>query len=424
MRLKCLIIWIVAVILYTIISVYLFQSYSKTNKKYKILPPPQKLILLVSQPRSGSTYLSNIISKAFKSIFFYEPLYQIDRLLRVDSNFVSEERRGDYDMASTTYLQNIFKCQFHEKKEWMQILASPFHYHNKLKGGECAQNDVLKKRNNMKAVWREGYRLDRCMPYFNPKHLQDDCQKFNLMVKLLETRIPNVNVKRLESFIDKRTAYKIIYLIRDPRAAFWSLLKTGWLTTSAKSSTFRRYVQLRCNEMYKNILAVKKAKHYVIVRFEDIMAKPEHALTDIYEFVDDEVAQRIYAQLRLNYCYVPQFNNWYNKTLSRSKRSADNEELDANEKTGGVAASEEENKSMKENTEDGDVTDEDIDEKHKKNYECFSINKWRYAVSKDFVEFIEGKCSKVMVLMGYREVRDRHELIKNIKEPLVVEPML
>lgn len=279
MGLKRLCLFTLAVVLYTILMILYFQNKLRTPAagRYKVFP--RKLIVLVSQPRSGSTYLGNVISKTIKSIYFYEPLYKLDSMLKIDLDVAGEEQRRSYDVASGEYLRHVFHCNFNDRDSWQKIFKSPFKSLSTLSGNDCNDNNErLKYRPNttqnteevvIPGVSRNGgrsYTLNRCMPFLNANHLQKECQTMNLMVKLLELRLPHSDMLNLEQIIDNGIQYKIIYLVRDPRAAFYSLLKTEWVVKTIKDPKFQKYVTMRCQEMSQNIKQVHNTQHTVIVR--------------------------------------------------------------------------------------------------------------------------------------------------------------
>ena len=264
MRLRSLCLLVLCVVVYTIATVmFLHSRVKKQNMKKSYLPP--KLIVLVSQPRSGSTFLGNLISKAIQSVYFYEPLYKLDSTFKIDINLVGKKQRqqNEYDDMAGEYLRKVFACDFSDQASWHRIFESPFKV---LSSNECNDNH----HNSPSQQGGEGgggYRLNRCLPYFNSNQIQKNCQRMNLMVKLLELRVPYGELAQLQPLTDRRAKYQVLYLVRDPRAAFLSLLKTGWVAENATSPTFKRYVQTRCDEMVSNIIEAKKMQHTVMVRY-------------------------------------------------------------------------------------------------------------------------------------------------------------
>ena len=256
MRLQCLCLLFLCVAVYTIATILFLQSRVNHHKTKKNFLPP-KLIVLVSQPRSGSTFLGNLISKSIQSVYFYEPLYKLDSTFNIDINSASAKKRVKYDDMASEYLRKVFACDFSDQASWHRIFESPFKV---LSSNQCDD----KHRKSPAA--QDGYRLNRCLPYFNHNQIQKNCQRMNLMVKLLELRIPYSEVMQLHPLMDQKAKYQIIYLVRDPRAAFLSLLKTGWVAQNATSKIFREYVGTRCKEMENNIRVSMTTHNNFMVR--------------------------------------------------------------------------------------------------------------------------------------------------------------
>ena len=239
-------------------------SHLKNQKLKKNYLPP-KLIVLVSQPRSGSTFFGNLISRAIESVYFYEPLYRLDSSFNIDINTIEKTQRqrkkGGYDDMAGEYLRNVFACDFNDQASWHRIFESPFKV---LSSNKC--NGDHHNSPSQQQQGEGGYKLNRCLPYFNSNQIQKNCQRMNLMVKLLELRIPYGELTQLGALTDRRAKYQILYLVRDPRAAFLSLLKTGWVSNNLTSSVFKKYVESRCDEMANNMREAKKIKQVVMIR--------------------------------------------------------------------------------------------------------------------------------------------------------------
>jgi len=261
MKIRGLCLIVLCVAFYTVAMVMYFQNKLKSSKKpRKFLPP--KLIILVSQPRSGSTFLGNIISKSLQSVYFYEPLYRLDSTFKIDINFAVEKKRSEYDTMAGEYLQKVFTCDFTDRDSWHKIFDSPFKV---LSSDECKSKQQELQPANHRGE-KNGYTLNRCLPYFNANQIQRNCKKMNLMVKLLELRIPYGDVFNLQYTVDAHAKYRVLYLVRDPRAAFLSLLKTGWVSKNAMSKEFEKYVGVRCEEMARNVKQVRNKEHFEVIR--------------------------------------------------------------------------------------------------------------------------------------------------------------
>ncbi|XP_066918545.1 carbohydrate sulfotransferase 1-like [Clytia hemisphaerica] len=446
MRIQCLCLLVCCVVLYTIVMVTYLQSYIKQNKKkYNFLPP--KLIVLVSQPRSGSTFLGNVISKSIKSVYFYEPLYKYDTAFKIDINFADQKERADYDPMSGEYLRKVFACDFNDQQSWHRIFESPFKV---LSSNECQDENAKQGRHDGKGGGVEGYKLNRCLPYFNSNQIQKNCQRMNLMVKLLEPRIPFSDVKQLQNLLDYRAKYRVVYLIRDPRAAFLSLLKTGWVAKNHSGPGFTRYVEMRCNEMERNMRDVKELKNVITVRYEDIIVKPSKTLRQLYDFLGDEDSKEIQKPLNSQPCYVPKSNvietnssQFTSRKLNHKVQKYWNGQDDPpqilsedQEKFGDYLSHFTSRKlqyKLQKVPDDQDKKEEDYldqenyDERHfirkteidRQNYRCYALNKWRYEVKSDFIDLVESKCEKMMGLGGYLKSNGDKNTLLDVTKKLI-----
>ena len=267
MVLKWALTGILIIVIYVAFSMY-FINGNIGNDKNRKLQPPKQVIILVSQPRSGSTFFGRIIQKSFHSVYLYEPLYKLDELMNIDINFAKHKQRTKYDKLSKEYLENILRCDFQEK-EWIRIKKSPF----KQKSGNMKRC----VHDNATNVWTasDGNKLNECLPFLTYFQLKRQCQEQTLVLKLLEMRIPQSDVSNLQNLIDKKSTYKIIYLARDPRASFWSILQKGWVA----QEQFQSYVMHRCQVMYDNIKAISNQNNYIIVRYDMLTVKLSYPKT-------------------------------------------------------------------------------------------------------------------------------------------------
>ena len=132
-------------------------------------------------------------------------------------------------------------------------------------------------------------------------------------------------------------------------------------------------------------------------RYEDLMTLPEKALQDLSSFFTDDVIQRILKELNRVLCYVPRINNHHNTTTTTR---------DTNPYGDGAAMTHYKHYGKE-------------DYKHRHNYQCFSVNKWRYKATRAFVRFVEDTCAPLMERFGYKMVGSDIKLMKDATIPLV-----
>ena len=128
------------------------------------------------------------------------------------------------------------------------------------------------------------------------------------------------------------------------------------------------------------------------------MTLPEKSLQDLSDFFHKDVLKKIFRELHGVLCYVPSINN-------QSNTNAPNLYGDGGQGHRGNF------KSYKKE-----------DYKHRQNYQCFSVNKWRYKSTRTFVKFVEGACAPLMEKFGYKLIGNNEKMMKNMQIPLV-QPM-
>ncbi|XP_065667141.1 carbohydrate sulfotransferase 1 isoform X2 [Hydra vulgaris] len=382
MRLRYIIAMIAVVIIYVILTIKVFNSYlNNLPKARESRYSPQKLLVLLSQPRSGSSFLGKVLSSSLRSVYFYEPLHNMDSLYNIDINFATSSQRQIYDKDAMDYLKNMFHCNF-DRKEWIRINKSIFKSFHTLQTRKCEEKSPDVK-----------IQFDHCNNFvMNSYHLQRECHQFNLIVKLLEMRVPEAVIENVDSIVSLDTNFRLLYLVRDPRASFWSLLKTGWIASSYKNISFQKYVPLRCQEMYRNFKLLAKQKYVTIIRYEDIIVNSGKALKDIYSYLDEETTSKVKSKISRLYCYTPVFN----------KMSNNNSYLNTTETQA---------ETFLDNTEN--IVDQ------RKNYNCFSINKWRHKANLEFVKLVEKSCVNIMRALGYEQLGKKAKTLKDFSRSLI-----
>lgn len=161
---------------------------------------PLLVLVLSSMPRSGSTFLSDLLTNVVDSILFFEPLWKTEKNKQCMSNLTCVNKQ----------LFDIFSCDFDEQFEsWLKGYGLFFQYFND-EARECIKhkNKTLKKTcvNRM-----ELHKLCRSAPI--------------RIVKVIRARL-----SWIETFLqDPLLNFKVIHLVRDPRGSLNSIRKFGWV---------------------------------------------------------------------------------------------------------------------------------------------------------------------------------------------------
>ena len=340
-----------AVLFYVMVFMQFFKSNSFVNQLRKQNHKQQNVklssisttIVLLSQPRSGSTFLGDFLKDLYEeTLDFYEPLQALLKLNEV------EQQPKAYKAIAKSFLHQLFRCHFTDDSE--STLRSVFSgFFSRSAANVCRKlttDNVKLCREPRVVVFNRLFSTYR-----------------TLFVKLLEPRLPF----RMLSLAHMATKFSIVYLIRDPRASFWSLLNKGWVT-SGFNSDFRQYAANRCKEMHENLQKIEdesKRNQIIILRYEDMLQSPLKFLKLMSTFLNKDIPgqnlKQFMMKLRNNAvigCRSAQEKRWPN---------------------------------------------------------------WYADAQEEFVEFIEGHCEAVMNMTGYK-MRDKMERnVPNCNGTLIAE---
>ena len=288
--------WLVFAVLVIAFYATFFYIMSRTHNNaaykkrmlYNAQVRPRKIIALVSQPRSGSTFLGQIFNARFSNILYlYEPLSGLfDKAQLKQPMDHSEEGRRRYDSTAIEFIKQIFNCAYKDDSNMIltRFIFSHFKFNSKALTRLCSQNseESLKGCNNKPS-----------------RLMMEGCKKHDVIfVKFIEERLPQPSLNSLFRIIDELQSeasilheLQVIYLIRDPRASFWSLLHMPWFFSSQyKDPHFEPYVRHRCEEMNRSLDFIsqevgKNEPRVNFVRYEDVLENPFIAVKDLIDFL-------------------------------------------------------------------------------------------------------------------------------------------
>ena len=328
-------------------SIFSHLGLQQQQHKEKIaLSSTKTVIILVSQPRSGSTLLGDFIKDLEPMIYFYEPLQALLKLNEV------ERQSLDYKSNANLFLKQLFLCHF--TKDIEATLSKVYRgFFSRTAANLCQKITSANAR------------------LCNEPRTKIFNQIFNdyktIFAKLLEPRLPF----DLRTLVGMASNSHLIYLVRDPRASFWSLLNKGWLT-SKFNDYFKSYVVNRCKEMNLNLQEMKKIANYntkskaIILRHEDVINNPLNTMKILSKFLKRKIPDH-------------SLKNFMMKVRNDSNHHGDAE----------------------------------TDEKK-------AWPNWHHDAGEDFVEFVEKHCEALMNMTGYK-LRRRSKNIANYDENLIIE---
>lgn len=241
----------------------------------------KKVIVLVSQPRTGSSFLGTFLNE-FETVFYlYEPFKALMTLF--DRTMVTSEKWQEYKTSTISFLRELFRCQFTRASE--NILTrnfdSFFRHFSRALDNLCG--NISSSNANICSEPRPHV--------FN--HL---CQKHDtLFVKFLEPRLP-VKLSNLYELMSNADSFYVIYLWRDPRALFWSMLNKGWVSETL-DARFEKYIAERCNEMNSNLRDIRNMNRHerkiLVLRQEDYLRRPHELFQTLSNFLEMEFPAKL-----------------------------------------------------------------------------------------------------------------------------------
>ena len=168
--------------------------------------------LIVTRGRSGSSFLGDLLNSYPGTFYSFEPLYK--------------HRYMKTDMKGTKVIESIFKCmrpQFHVEFH----IKQNFRYYNILQEKASKWKTSMKKLQESKQLF------------------SSSCKKFPY--RLVKTiRLPFKDVERLLLDPEMGKNLKVIFLFRDPRGRYQSLISKVHWGINVDISSY-------CNKLYTDV---------------------------------------------------------------------------------------------------------------------------------------------------------------------------
>ncbi|CAG5122404.1 unnamed protein product, partial [Candidula unifasciata] len=270
-------------------------------------------VLLVTYGRSGSTFTSALINHHKDVFFIFEPLVPLNL---TSTNYQKQNE-------STAIIRAFIECDFSLE---LSIFLDNFQFHY-LQDTSEFYDCLLSKRSGIQHV--------SCYIKF-----LKDCQSHNtILVKTIRFR-----VSWAETFLKENPQFKLLYLIRDPRATLFSQaqLFNEFLWPSGIINASKTYCAILDDDLKEIVrLANLYPGRVKGIRYENGATDPFTYTKDIYKFLglgyDDQVASFIenittasadapdvegaYSVIRQNSTQA--MNKWRNKSDFESIRIID-----------------------------------------------------------------------------------------------------
>ena len=262
------------------------------ERKSQSMQHPKKVnIIIMSFPRSGSSFLGDIFNQHPRVFYLFEPLRTVQRSFTENSLFEFDFSSSSYQDRVFEFLEDITNCRFASEIFIRYLLPQDRHHSLALTSSPFC----LKNGTSMVCQKLESHQLE-------------DVCKNNYTVfaaKILTPRILSshgewTNEKLLQRCSSSSASEcKIIHLVRDPRAVVESLKSLKFFR---RSHDPRRelswFVKKICHQMEFDVKVGKLLRTslpdgYKLIRFEDLAQHPLPVANELYKFTGIEMLHTI-----------------------------------------------------------------------------------------------------------------------------------
>uniref|UniRef100_H2YHF1 Sulfotransferase n=1 Tax=Ciona savignyi TaxID=51511 RepID=H2YHF1_CIOSA len=243
-------------------------------------------IILLTNYRSGSTFLGQLFNQHPDAFYQFEPLYPFSGGCGVQTPL------------KVALLQRLLKCDFPETTDLFAKISGRF---RKASTKELCSPKLC--------PFGQAYRCYGCGPLHLPRAMNVCRAKKVSVIKVIRL----CDVTSLKPLLeDPALDFKVVHLVRDPRGIASSRLKISkdWKKVSTD-------LQMTCSRFLSNAAAGDGLnsgtewlkQRYMRVRYEDLSLRPSEVTKQIYKFAEME--------------YLPSIDDWIaaNTRASATKRN-------------------------------------------------------------------------------------------------------
>ena len=235
----------------------------------------QRNILVISTWRSGSTTFSGILSSHHDAFLHYEPL---------DGHYTASLTDPEVTKFVTNVTNKLLSCNYDAFDE--EYLWGMYH-----------RRAYLKENNKLpKSCKRSGKQLNPC---FNQSYMSEQCRQYPVqMVKYVR-----VSLAQVAHYLDDYSNFKMIWLVRDPRAVWYSRqtnkMVNFWCLPGLCGDLTRLCQSYEINWNLSERLLVSNPGSFLRVKFEDLQQNPYAEAERITKFLNFENAGDIFDRIKL-----------------------------------------------------------------------------------------------------------------------------
>lgn len=270
------------------------QNTSKTNEQ-SLQYPKRINIIIISSPRSGSSFLGEIFNQHSDVFYLFEPLHTVQKSVTQHSGLEFKFSSSSYQKKAFQLFDDMMNCNFGsgifirylvpgDRERSLVLNSPPF----------CSKNEKS----------TVCYKL-------TSQQLETVC-KNNYGVfaaKILTHRLPISNDEWNKKFLQSCSSNgasecKIIHLVRDPRAVVESLRNLNFFRQfNEPEREFSWYVEKICHQIEVDVkigkfLSTVLPDGYKLIRFEDLALTPLLVVSELYHFTGIEMLDSIKKWLR------------------------------------------------------------------------------------------------------------------------------
>lgn len=236
-------------------------------------------IVILSLPRSGSSFLGDVFNHHPRVLYLFEPLHSLQLNIRRNSLFEFDFSSASYRSSAFKFLEGAMFCNF--------------------SGGNFAKNIFVKDRYRSLALTSPPFCVKNETSLVCNKvkthELEASCKNNYSVVtmKILTPRIPIVHGNRqlLPSCSSSHSSEcRIIHLVRDPRAVVDSMIRLKFFRRRWEPRRQKEwFVEKICRQLEADVTTASLTRNllgarYKLIRFEELALHPVSVVNELFRF--------------------------------------------------------------------------------------------------------------------------------------------